>query len=78
MLLPSTTDSLNSGEIKAIILHTLKQQVKGFDPHCYWCVDFIFGFVLEDSAGNAVGGEVLVEGYGLFVNGFEIRGDSET
>lgn len=78
MLLPSTTHSLNSREIKAIILHTLKQQVKGFNPHCYWCVDFIFGFVLQDTPGDAVGGEVLVEGYGFFVNGFEIGGDSET
>jgi hypothetical protein len=78
VLLASTRDTPYGREIEAALFHAGENEVERLNPHGHGRVDLVFFLDLVHSTGDAIVGQVFVENDGLFMYGFQVRGNGQT
>jgi hypothetical protein len=78
MLHARTRDTLNLGEIGALLLQSLQDKVNGFEPQGDGRKNFALVRVCEDTFLDSIFGKVGVEVDFGFVNKFEVGTNDDT
>jgi hypothetical protein len=78
MLHARTRDTLNLGEIGALLLQSLQDKVNGFEPQGDGRKNFALVRVSEDTFLDSIFGKVGVEVDFGFVNKFEVGTNDDT